>query len=148
MSVLLFAYGSNMAAEEMREFAPEARFAGLARLAGFALELRRRSIRWGGGAADIVERPGAEVWGVLYEVPELNALDAKEGTGFAYRRREVEVETEDGPCSAVAYEVIDKEPEQIPPTADYRDLLLRAAHQRGLPNAYIAALEPRLGSGA
>ena len=146
MSPLLFAYGSNLSVAEMAEFAPEARFAGIARLPGFALELRRRSIRWGGGAADIVEREGEEVWGVLYEVHDLDALDAKEGTGFAYRRRELDVMTDQGERQAVAYEVIDKEPKEVAPTREYSELLLSGARERGLPDAYIAVLERRLGS--
>jgi cation transport regulator ChaC len=142
--VLLFAYGSNLAAEEMAKFAPDARFVGRARLPGFRLELRRRSRRWGGGAADVVESEGDEVWGVLYEVPDGAALDAKEGAGFAYRRREVEVERDGRPTPAVVYEVIDKEPEEVAPTAEYAALVLGAARQHGLPFAWLRELEARL----
>jgi cation transport regulator ChaC len=142
--VLLFAYGSNMATEEMAAFAPDARFVGIARLPGFRLELRRRSIRWGGGAADVVESEGSEVWGVVYELPDARALDAKEGAGFAYRRREVEVELDGGNRPALAYEVIEKEPEEIPPTAEYSRLLLRAARERGLPGTWVRELEDHL----
>ena len=142
--VLLFAYGSSMAADEMAAFAPGARFAGVARLPGFRLELRRRSLRWGGGAADIVESDGDEVWGALYELPDLDRLDAKEGAGFAYRRREVRVEVEGEPRTAMAYEVIDKEPDEVAPTPEYAALLLRAARERGLPRAWRRELELRL----
>jgi cation transport regulator ChaC len=131
-----------MAASEIDRFAPEARFSGIARLPGFRLELRRRSIRWSGGAADIVERAGHQVWGVLYELPgdALGGLDGKEGAGFAYRRREVEVEGPDGARRAFAYEVIDKEPEEVPPSAEYVALLLEAARSRGLPAGYVEGL--------
>jgi cation transport regulator ChaC len=142
--VLLFAYGSNMAAEEMAAFAPEARFAGVARLPGFRLELRRRSVRWGGGAADLVESDGDEMWGVLYEVPDLELLDGKEGAGFAYRRREVRVELDGDGRAALAYEVMDKEPEEVEPTPEYAALLLRAARERGLPPAWVGELQNRL----
>jgi gamma-glutamylcyclotransferase (GGCT)/AIG2-like uncharacterized protein YtfP len=132
---LLFAYGSNMASSEMEAWCPRHRYLGPARLDGFRLELRRRSIRWGGGAADIVLAPGESVWGVLYEVAdeELDRLDEKEGEGFAYRRRAVEVEYDGGRRAAVAYEVIHKEPEQVEPTPEYLDLLRAAARERGLP---------------
>ena len=144
--MLLFAYGSNMAAEEMAKFAPEARFVGPARLPGFRLELRRRSFRWGGGVADVVEREGHEVWGALYELSELELLDRKEGSGFAYRRREVEVDADGQPTVALVYEVIDKEPEEVPPTPDYAALLLRGARERGLPGDWLRELESRLNS--
>jgi gamma-glutamylcyclotransferase (GGCT)/AIG2-like uncharacterized protein YtfP len=142
--VLLFAYGSNMAAEEMAKFAPEAVFVGRARLAGYRLELRRRSLRWGGGAADVVERAGHAVWGALYELPTLELLDRKELTGVAYRRREVEVDLDGEPATALVYEVIEKEPEEVAPTPEYAGLLLRGARERGLPDDWIEELERRL----
>ena len=142
--MLLFAYGSNMAAEEMAAFAPEARLLGPARLPGFRLELRRRSVRWGGGAADIVPREGGEVWGVVYELADPALLDGKEGASFAYRRREVEVELDGRLAAALAYEVIDKEPTEVEPTPDYAALLLRAARERGLPAGWLRELESRL----
>jgi gamma-glutamylcyclotransferase (GGCT)/AIG2-like uncharacterized protein YtfP len=131
---LLFAYGSNMAGSEMEAWCPRHRYLGPARLDGFRVEFRRRSIRWGGGAADIVPAAGESVWGALYEVPdgELDRLDRKEGEGFAYRQRAVEVEHGGKPRAAVAYEVIDKEPEEVEPTPEYLELLRAAARERGL----------------
>ena len=148
MSVLLFAYGSNMAAGEIEAFAPDARFLGAARLPGRRFELRRRSIRWGGGAADIVEAPGDEVWGALYELPDgaEELLDAKEGVGFAYRRTAVEVELNRERRVALAYEVAAKEPEEVPPTRAYAALITRAARERGLPEHYRRRLLRSLGS--
>jgi gamma-glutamylcyclotransferase len=136
---LLFAYGSNMASSEMEAWCPEHRFLGPARLDGFKVELRRRSIRWRGGAADIVSVPGGSVWGALYEVAdgELNRLDQKEGEGFAYRQ--VEVELADG-RRAIAYEVIDKEPRQVPCAPEYAELVLAGARERGLPEEWVREL--------
>ena len=137
---LLFAYGSNMASSQMEAWCPEHSFLGPARLDGFRVEFRRRSIRWGGGAADIVQAPGEAVWGALYEVPaaELDRLDEKEGEGFAYRRRPVEVEHDGERRAAVAYEVIHKEPTPVIPTAEYLALLREAARERGLPEGINA----------
>jgi gamma-glutamylcyclotransferase len=142
---LLFAYGSNMAGSEMEAASPGARFLGPARLDGHRLELRRRSIRWRGGAADIVPAEGECVWGALYEVDDLDALDAKEGTSLAaYRRRAVSVELRGERLTAEAYEVIEKEREEVPPTREYAELLLASAEERGLPAAYLQELERRL----
>jgi gamma-glutamylcyclotransferase len=143
VTTLLFAYGSNLAASEMEAWCPEARFAGLARLPDHRLALNRRSIRWGGGAVDVVPAPGEEVWGGLYDVPDgtLDRLDAKEGEGWAYRRIAVPVEAEDGRrLEAEAYEVIHKEPQEVLATSDYAALLLRGARERGLPEEYVARL--------
>jgi gamma-glutamylcyclotransferase len=139
---LLFAYGSNLAASEMRAWCPEARFAGLARLRDHRLALTRRSIRWGGGAVDIVPAGGEEVWGALYEVADgaLDRLDEKEGQGWAYRRVGVMVERDGDRVSADAYEVISKEPAEVPPTPEYAALLVDAARERGLPDPYVERL--------
>ena len=138
----LFAYGSNMASAEIGAWCPEARFAGVARLRDRRLELRRRSLRWGGGAADIVPAPGDEVWGALYELPAgaLDRLDAKEGEGFAYRRVAVEVEAGGRRLAAEAYEVAVREPNEVPPTPEYAALVVRAARERGLPEGWVARL--------
>ena len=149
MSTLLFAYGSNLAASEMDAWCPEARFTGVARLPDHRLALNRRSIRWGGGAVDIVRAPGEEVWGVLYEVPHgtLDRLDAKEGEGWAYRRVGLEVEQRGRRVAAEAYEVVDKEPDEVPPAPDYAALLAKGARERGLPHHWVARLAA-LGPGA
>ena len=147
MTRLLFAYGSNLAAAEIGAWCPEARFTGVARLPDHRLALNRRSIRWGGGAADIVPASGEEVWGALYEIPDgaLDALDAKEGQGWAYRRVEVDVERAGRRIPATAYEVVEKEPEEVPATPEYAALLLRAARERGLPDHYVRRLLAWLG---
>ena len=142
---LYFAYGCNMASSEMELSCPEHRFVGVARLDGHRLEFRRRSVRWGGGAADVVPAKGESVWGVLYELPEgaLDALDAKEGAGFAYGRVDVEVSLNGKRRRAIAYEVERKEPEEVAPTADYMRLLLAGAAERGLPAGYVDSIGSR-----
>jgi gamma-glutamylcyclotransferase (GGCT)/AIG2-like uncharacterized protein YtfP len=138
--VLLFAYGSNLAAAQI---APEARFLGPAVLADFRLALTRRSIRWGSGVADIVAAPGERVWGAVYELPAeaLDEIDRKEGAGFAYRRRKVDVVLHGERRRAEAYEVIHKDPDVSPATPEYASLVLRGARERGLPDEWLATLE-------
>ena len=142
---LYFAYGSNLASSEMELSCPDHRFLGAARLDGFRLEFRRRSVRWGGGAADLVPAAGDSVWGALYELPDgaLEALDLKEGAGFAYRRVDVDVELAGEPRRAIAYEVERKEPREVAPTDDYLRLLVAGAAERGLPNEYVEAIGSR-----
>ena len=143
---LLFAYGSNLAVDQMEAWCPRHRFVGAARLDGFRLEFRRRSIRWQGGAADVVEAPGEHVWGALYELPEdeLERLDAKEAAGDAYRRRPVEVNQQGERRAAVTYEVIDKEELEPAPAPAYAEALLRGAAERNLPPEWRSHLEHRL----
>ncbi len=138
--MILFAYGSNLASGEV---GGGARFAGPALLPDHRLALTRRSIRWGGGVVDVVAAPGALVWGAAYDAPEaaLELLDRKEGAGFAYRRRGVALELDGQTRDAVAYEVIDKDPDAPPATPEYAALVLRGARERGLPEEWLAKLQ-------
>jgi gamma-glutamylcyclotransferase (GGCT)/AIG2-like uncharacterized protein YtfP len=133
--VLYFAYGSNMASEQV---GAGARFLRAARLEGYRLALLRRSIRWQAGVLDIVPAPGGEVWGALYDLTDeqLERIDAKEAAGVSYRR--IEVELDGGP--ALAYEVIEKEPEDVPCAPEYRAVVLAGALERGLPDHWVQEL--------
>jgi gamma-glutamylcyclotransferase (GGCT)/AIG2-like uncharacterized protein YtfP len=143
---LLFAYGSNLAEDQMEEWCPRYEFLGPARLDGFRLEFRRRSIRWRGGAADVVEAEGEEVWGALYELPdgEVERLDTKEFEGEAYSRREVEVEHDGAQRRVHTYAVIDKTLAEIAPAPAYAAAILRGMAQRELPEGWQWRVEHRL----
>jgi hypothetical protein len=139
----LFAYGSAMAAEEL---GPGARLLGPARLDDHSLVFRRRSIRWGGGAADLLPSPGGLVWGGLFEIGDWSEFDAREGLGRAYERITVTVDLNGAPVEAETYVVIEKEPNDVPVTPEYAATMLRGARACGLPDDYVAALERRLGA--
>jgi gamma-glutamylcyclotransferase (GGCT)/AIG2-like uncharacterized protein YtfP len=143
---LLFAYGSNLAEDQMEAWCPHYEYLGPARLDGFRLEFRAGSGRWTGGAADVVEAEGEEVWGALYELPdgEVKRLDAKEFEGEAYRRREVEVEHDGELRRAQTYEVIDKTTAEIEPAPAYAAAILRGMAERGLPDGWQWRVEHRL----
>jgi gamma-glutamylcyclotransferase len=143
LSFLYFSYGSNMASAEMAAWCPGHRFLGPARVDGHRLELRRRSIRWRAGVLDLVPSARCAVWGALYELPDasLARLDEKEGAGFAYRRIEVEPVLDGAPRPAIAYEVIDKEPVEVPCATGYAELVLAGARERGLPAEWVRRLE-------
>jgi gamma-glutamylcyclotransferase len=149
LRLLYFAYGSNLATAEMEAWCPDHRFLGPARVDGYRLGLRRRSIRWGAGVLDLVAARGATVWGALYELPgvSLERLDAKEGAGFAYVRVEVEPVLDGGRHRAVAYEVVEKEPEQVPCSPEYAQLVLAGARERTLPDEWLRKLEAGLAAG-
>jgi gamma-glutamylcyclotransferase (GGCT)/AIG2-like uncharacterized protein YtfP len=146
VSTLLFAYGSNLAEDQMATWCPNHTYLGPARLDGYRLEFRRRSVRWVGGAADVVEAPGEEVWGALYELPdgEVERIDEKEFEGAAYRRTEVEVEFDGGLRRAETYEVIDKTIAEIAPAPAYAAAILRGMAERGLPERWRFRVEHRL----
>ena len=121
---------------------------GPARLDGYELAFRRRSIRWGGGAADLLPAPGGHVWGALFEIDDWTELDAREGLGRAYERVTVTVSLNGSPVAAETYVVIDKEPADVPPTPEYAATMLRGAEACGLPEDYVAGLRERLAPNA
>jgi cation transport regulator ChaC len=92
----------------------------------------------------VVQNAGDSVWGALYDVDEgdMNRLDRKEGAGWAYRPTPVDVSLIDGSTHrAVTYTVVDKEPIDVPPAADYLGRMIEAAHERELPLSYRNELE-------
>lgn len=118
MTASYFAYGSNMSPRQMAERCPGAVALGVARLADYRLAFNRPSPkRWGGHVADVVAAPGAEVWGVLWQVSDahLEALDRFEGVAAgSYRRLDATVEHEGSAHAAVVYVVCEPGPDGAP----------------------------------
>jgi gamma-glutamylcyclotransferase (GGCT)/AIG2-like uncharacterized protein YtfP len=142
--LLYFAYGSNMAEEVMDRLCPGHRFLGAAELLGHRLAFTRRSIRTASGVADIVRADGQSVWGALYELDatQLAPIDEKEGNGWAYERRRIQVRLacDERELEAHAYAVIAPEDAEIHPSVKYLQGLLDAARERALPEEYVAEL--------
>ncbi len=133
-----------MSSEQVEAWCPGPVARGPAELPGHRLAFLRRSIRWRGGAADILPAEGESVWGVLWELPlGLGELDAKEAAGDAYRRRSVEVLCGGERAAAVAYEVIRKEPHEVAPTRAYLDTMLTGIREHGLPEAWLRRIEAK-----
>jgi cation transport regulator ChaC len=144
MRSLYFAYGSNMDEEQMRAHCPTFRRVDSACLHGHRLAFTRRSVVSGTGVADVVAAPRGGVWGVLYEVSggDLEALDRKEGNGWAYVREQkrVTLAADRSVRSATVYTVLAKERSEVPPSREYLERLIAAAEDHGLPGDYIGKL--------
>jgi hypothetical protein len=132
-----------MAANVMDEHCPGHVAIGVAELPRHRFAFSRRSIRTGTGVADVVADPASSVWGVLYEVKDLDTLDAKEGAGWAYERCSVTVRVDGEPREAITYKVMHPEPDEVTPSAEYAAGILAAARERQLPAGYIEALARR-----
>ena len=98
----------------------------------------------GTGVADVVAAPHGAVWGVLYDVGhgDIEALDRKEGNGWAYAREQKSVTLAAGrsPQNAIVYTVLAKESSEVPPSREYLERLILAAERHRLPGEYIATL--------
>ena len=134
--MLHFAYGSNMSRMLMAGRCPTAVALGTAKLAGW------RFIIMGDGYASVVPSPGSEVHGVLWRLKprDLAALNAYENinTGL-YRRRMLAVTYDGGRAPALTYLARDRSAGR--PKPGYQDIVVAAAREWELPEAYVRALE-------
>lgn len=150
MTILYFAYGSNLDLTQMRERCPSARDVGIALLPGHRLAFSRFSKGRGCGVADAVPDAGRGVWGVLYEISarDLAALDKCEGycegrSRNAYERQEIAVLLNGDagdPRQAETYFAV-PQPNPPLPNQKYKSLILEGARRRGLPAYYVGELE-------
>jgi gamma-glutamylcyclotransferase (GGCT)/AIG2-like uncharacterized protein YtfP len=148
--MLYFAYGSNMDWNQMRERCPSSRFLGIAVLRDHKLAFTRKSVKLGCGVADVVVEDGVQVWGVVYEIADLDLgrLDTCEGyrpgrDKNSYNRREclVFLDGEDQrPVTASAYFGA---PQSNPPlpNAAYKKLIVTGGRYWHLPEEYVRELE-------
>lgn len=148
--MLYFAYGSNMDWAQMRERCPSARFVGVAMLPDYHLCFTRRSINRGCGVADAIRDDGRKLWGVVYEVSDLDIgkLDKSEGyrpgrETNSYWRRECLVLLDGDEQHPLTVSVYFAEPQPEPPLPNhtYKDLILSGARYWHLPDDYIQELD-------
>lgn len=148
--MLYFACGSNMDWAQMKERCPSVRFVGVAKLPEHRLAFTRKSTKRGCGVADLVRDAGREVWGVVFEIPdlELGALDETEGyrpgrDKNSYWRRECMVFLDDDDGRPLTVAIYFAEPQANPPLPSkaYKDLILAGARHWNLPADYIAQLQ-------
>jgi cation transport regulator ChaC len=152
--VLYFAYGSNMWREQMRQRCPEHELIGAAVLKDHALCFPRFSTIRQCGVAGIMEKPGAEVWGVLYRLNarDLATLDKREGydpSGSAeenrYNRQTFRVVMSGKELDCLTY-IARPEPGTHVPNTDYMSAIIAGAEDNGLPEGYVAELKKIPGS--
>ncbi|RIL00853.1 MAG: hypothetical protein DCC71_18410 [Proteobacteria bacterium] len=133
-----------MASDRLGTRIASARALGAARLADYAWRCDKRGAD-GTAKANLAPAPGAETWGVLYEIADADfaALDRLEG---GYERIEVSVWRDGEPVKAHTYlstRLVDDEA----PAEWYLGLVLAGALEHGLPAAWIARLERARESG-
>lgn len=135
-----FAYGSNMNRERLRERVHVVHKGQNGVLEGYRFRYNKMSKIDGTGKANICEAADEVVHGVCYELDE-EGLDILDQFEKGYERRIVPVcAVLGGPVIALAYTYIAKCPPSgstAGPSAEYRALVLAAAHTWRLPADYI-----------
>ncbi len=134
---LYFAYGSNMDEAAMRTRCPRARVLGIARLA------RHRFALMGNGYASVRPTPGADVYGVLYDLADADVApldDYEDVAGGLYVKAMLPVTRGDGPAQdALVYLGTDATAGRAIHVG-YMEGIATAADAFALPDAYVAAL--------
>lgn len=150
--MLYFAYGSNMDARELHKHCPSAEFVTVANLPDHRLAFSRYSAEHNTGLADAVPQHAHTVWGVVYDVPEmeLGRLDRSEGhdpgrpaSENAYLRvqRHVYRDGQEHEPICVWIYLANREPNAPLPNSVYKGLLVDGAKFWHLPPDYIEQLE-------
>jgi len=148
--MLYFAYGSNLDYSQMKNRCPSARFVGRAILKDYDFDFTRKSRNRDCGVMDIIKADGEQVWGVVYQIDELDVgkLDQSEGYApgrakNAYQRIE-RIVYEDGetdrPITVMTYEVVEKAAATILPNLEYKALIVNGADYWRLPDIYVDRL--------
>jgi len=150
--MLYFAYGSNMNWQQMRERCPSMRFVGIALLPDHKLAFTRESINRGCGVADAVREQGQEIWGVVYDIDDLDVANLDRSEGFkpgrpknknSYCRRNCLVLL-DGDrrrqLTASSYFGVPRTDPPLP-NNEYMQLIISGARHWRLPADYVRALE-------
>ena len=145
MTLVHFAYGSNLWIPRLRDRVPGVKLIGPGRLAGHELRWHKRSKKDGSGKLSIVasDAPDAYVFGALFAIPsgEKRALDRAEGLNYGYDEDHVEVH---GPCGAVTAQTYvaaqTHTDDSLSPYSWYRDLVVAGATALGAPPPYLQSL--------
>lgn len=146
---IYFAYGSNMLAARLIARCSCARPIGPAYATGFAMAFSKLSVD-GSGKAALVERPGAIVHGVAFELDIASRvlLDRIEGPGYV-RQDDFEIKLQRRGVAEEGFEAVTvsastyhacRHLDGLVPYDWYRDLILAGALENRLPERYFARL--------
>lgn len=143
MTLLYFAYGSNMSSARLRARVPSARAAGIGRLPAHGLRWHMQGSDGSGKCS--IESTGQDndaVWGVLFtfDAAERHHLDRAEGLGVAYAAERTIILAGDAAVEAFTYRAL-RVAAGLQPFHWYREFVVHGAREHGLPLPYRQQLE-------
>ena len=143
MTILYFAYGSNMLTARLTARCDSAIPTGIAYAENRVIEFSKRGID-GSGKATLRRATGERTPGVLFEIPktQLGLLDRAEGVGNGYERyNKIPIQRPDGAriVPVTTYLATSREP-KLRPYDWYLALVLAGAYEHGLRDDHLAAL--------
>ncbi|KAI1718380.1 AIG2-like family domain-containing protein [Ditylenchus destructor] len=136
-----FAYGSNLLKERIHVQIKGAVFETIGKLNHYELVFFDTSLRWCGAIGSIEEKPGNEMWGCVWKVPNEFAaeLDLQE---IFYHRLDVTVwapaQEREIVCRTYQY----SSPERVRdlPSPHYKQVIVSGAIEHALPADYVEKL--------
>lgn len=138
--MLYFSYGSNMSSKRLQDRVQSAKFVTIATLFKHDLRFHKKS-KDGSGKCD-AHRTGSNehaVIGVVFNIvgSEKTDLDRKEGLGYGYEEKIVEVLTHSGEIiEALTYYATNIDT-VLKPYHWYKQHVLTGAKENGLPEGYV-----------
>lgn len=144
--ILYFAYGGNMNPAQMAMRCQGCKTVAVARLQGYKLAFYGHSQRWDSAEETVIAAPGAQVWGVVYEVSHsaFDRLDAWQGVRLdgsgRYFHSPADVIGLDGKTYPVLIYRKDILGVARLPSTEYLASILTGAEEHGLPSDYIEVL--------
>lgn len=141
-----FAYANLMDIEYFRRVAPSAKVIGIGCIKDYAMAFGVTHDGAHSGAR-LEPKPGAEVWGVEFELSDsdMAALDAASGVAHNHwAHKAVQVHGPDGSVRATTTYDIPNPSGVAGPPAHYLDPALKGARANNLPADYVARLEKLL----
>lgn len=138
----IFAYGSNMNVNRLKQRVPSATKICNASLAGYKFSFNKRS-NDGSGKGNIQQTNIDEdvVVGVVFEIDEAEkpALDAVEGLGSGYNQTVIDLLDENGETFQAQVYVADANAvdDNLLPYDWYKEFVVTGAEQNNLPAAYV-----------
>lgn len=140
--MLYFAYGANMDETTLAERGVTFSRVCIGKVRDMRLAFDKPGVD-GTGKADLQDKKGSEVEGVIYEVPEasLARLDVHEGVDRGhYRRQAVIVQTSRGELECIAYRAA-KFRTGLKPNPAYLQAMVRGAEAHRLSVEYVTFLK-------
>ena len=142
--MLYFSYGSNMSTKRLQDRVPSAKYITTATLHKHDLRFHKES-KDGSGKCDAYETKDHEhaVIGVVFEiaVSEKPALDRKEGLGYGYEEKSIELIAKSGEIiRASTYYATNLNP-GLKPYKWYKHHVLTGAQENELPEIYVEKIQ-------
>jgi cation transport regulator ChaC len=148
-----FAYGSNMDEDDFKEWCqtknkpfPKWECIGVASLENYEITFNYKSETREAGTANIMEKRGSIVYGLLYIVNKegLDVIRKKEGHPYRYEEIKVDVKSGMKVYSKVITYKVTKNKEldhHVPPTKSYLQLIIENGKKYSFPEDYLNYLE-------